>query len=118
MTTTTNTRQMLRWTALAMLLATGFALAAAPAVAGDRHHRHWNYDDQYAYDDDQGEDDDEDGDGGYYRYYEPPRVIYRVRRYYYYEPAPTYYYPPPPPPVYYYPRRDPSFSFGVTLPIH
>ena len=115
MTATTNARLMLHWAALAMLLATGFALGAAPAVAGDRHHRHWNYDDHYG--DDQGEDDDEDDDGGYYRYDEPPRVVYEERRYY--APAPTYYYPPP---VYYYPRPryygEPSFSFGVTLPIH
>jgi len=51
---------------------------------------------------------------GYYR--ERPRY-YRERRYYYYEPAPTYYYPPP---AYYYPRPryEPSFSFGLTVPIH
>lgn len=115
MPATRTARQMLRWTALATLLATAVALGTTPAAARDKHHKHWNYDDQY-------EQDDGDDDGGYYSYYEPPRVIYRERRYYYYEPAPTYYYPPPPPPppVYYYPQPDyePSFSFGVTLPIH
>jgi len=111
MSDTMNVHQMLRWTALALLLAATFALGATPAAARNKHY--WNYDYQY-------ENDDENDDGdGYYRSYEPPRVIYRERRYYYYEPAPTYYYPPPPPPVYYYPRPDyePSFSFGVTLPI-
>jgi hypothetical protein len=111
----TNPHQILRWTALAVLLATTCALAATPAAARDKHHKHWNY--EYAYDDD--EDEDDDDDGGYYGYYEPPRVIYRERRYYDYEPAPTHYYPPPPP-VFYYPqpRREPSLSFGVTLPIN
>jgi hypothetical protein len=49
-----------------------------------------------------------------YGHRERPRY-YRERRYYY-QPAPNYYYPPPP--VYYYPQPEPSFSFGLTLPIH
>jgi len=101
-----NVRRMLRWTTLAGLLAATVALGATPAAADNdwnqrhwRHHRHW-------------------GNGGYCCGYYQPRYYYRERRYYYYEPAPTYYYPPP---VYYYPRPryyDPSFSFGVTIPIH
>ncbi len=111
-----NARRMLRWATLAGLLAATVALGATPAAADDNdwnndwnhrhrhHHRQWgNYDNGYGY--------------GYYR--ERPRYYYRERRYYYYEPAPTYYYPPPPP-VYYYPQPyyEPSFSFGLTIPIH
>jgi hypothetical protein len=104
-----NARRMLRWTTLAGLLAATVALGATPAAAHDdndwywRHHRHGGY----------------DNDGGY-RYYhrERPRYDYRERGYYY-QPAPRYYYAPPayyyaPPPRYY----DPSFSFGITIPIH
>ena len=110
MSATSNARRALRWTTLAGLLAATVALGATPAVAHDnddwywqRHHHRGYYDSGYGY--------------GYYR--ERPRYYYRERRYYYYEPAPTYYYPPP---VYYYPRPryyyEPSFSFGVTIPIH
>ncbi len=106
-----NARRMLRWTTLAGLLAATVALGATPAAAdnGDwnwnqrhrHHHRQWD-----------------NGGYGYGYYRERPRYYYRERNYYYYEPAPTYYYPPPP--VYYYPRPyyEPSFSFGLTVPIH
>lgn len=40
---------------------------------------------------------------------------YRYHHRHYYEPAPYGYYAPPP--AYYYPDPDPSFSFGLTLPI-
>jgi len=101
-----NARRILRWTTLAGLLAATVALGATPAAADndDWNHRHRHhqgyYDNGYGY--------------GYYR--ERPRY-YRERRYYY-APAPTYYYPPPP--VYYAPRPyyEPSFSFGLTIPIH
>jgi hypothetical protein len=103
-----NARRILRWTTLAGLLAATVALGATPAAADDnwdwnhrhRHHDRGYYDNGYGY--------------GYYR--ERPRY-YRERRYYY-APAPTYYYPPPP--VYYAPRPyyEPSFSFGLTVPIH
>jgi len=58
------------------------------------------------------------------RYYQRSlREGYRLReqgwrsRYYHhrYRPAPYGYYAPPP--AYYYPSPDPSFSFGLTLPI-
>jgi hypothetical protein len=56
-------------------------------------------------------------DNGYrYRHRERQRY-YRERRGYYYEPAPRYYYAPPPA-YYYYPEPEPSFSFGLTLPLH
>jgi hypothetical protein len=102
---------MLRWTTLAGLLAATVALGATPAAAdnGDWNHRHRHHDRGYS-----------DNGYGYGYYREQPRFYYRERpRYYYYEPAPTYYYPPPPP-AYYYPepRYEPSFSFGLTLPIH
>jgi hypothetical protein len=43
-------------------------------------------------------------------YYEPPPACYEPPPAYYYAPPPTYYYPQP-----YY---GPSFSFGLTVPIH
>jgi hypothetical protein len=103
-----NARRMLRWTTLAGLLAATVALGATPAAADndDWNHRHRHhqgyYDNGYGY--------------GYYR--ERPRYYYREQPRYYYAPAPTYYYPPPP--VYYAPRPyyEPSFSFGLTIPIH
>jgi hypothetical protein len=100
-----RTRRILRWTTLAGLLAATVALGATPAAAHDndwywRHHHHGYYNHDYRY-------------GNYYR--ERPRYYYGERRYYY-QPAPTYYYPPP---AYYAPRYyDPSFSFGITVPIH
>jgi hypothetical protein len=103
-----STRRILRWTTLAGLLAATVALGATPAAADNddwnhrhRHHHQGYYDNGYGY--------------GYYR--ERPRYYYRERGYYY-APAPTYYYPPPP--VYYAPRPyyEPSFSFGLTVPIH
>lgn len=103
-----NARRILRWTTLAGLLAATVALGATPAAADndDWNHRHRHhqgyYDNGYGY--------------GYYR--ERPRYYYREQPRYYYAPAPTYYYPPPP--VYYAPRPyyEPSFSFGLTIPIH
>ena len=105
-----NARRMLRWTTLAGLVAATFALGATPAAAdwdGDWNHRHRHHDRDWR-------------GGGYgygYGYYRERPRYYRERRYYY---APNYYCPPPPPPVYYYPRPyyEPSFSFGLTLPIH
>ncbi|HUL06340.1 MAG TPA: hypothetical protein VLV76_08405 [Candidatus Acidoferrum sp.] len=110
MSATSNARRALRWTTLAGLLAATVALGATPAAAdgwdNDWNHRHHRHNDRgyyhghgYGY-----------GYGGYG--YRP--------RYYYYQPAPTYYYPPPPP-AYYYPQPygyGPSFSFGLTVPIH
>jgi hypothetical protein len=130
-----NARRVLRWTTLAGLLAAIVALNSTPAAAdwnggnGDwnyqRHHHRgyynngngdWNhhrrhhrgyYDNGYGY--------------SYYR--EQPRYYYQPPTYYYpppayYEPPPAYYYAPPP--TYYYPQPyyDPSFSFGLTVPIH
>ena len=110
-----NARRMLRWTTLAGLLAATVALGATPAAANDWDHRHrhneWG-DNGYGY--------GNGYDNGYYR--ERPRYYHRERRYYYYEPAPSYYYYAPPP-AYYYPPPppryyEPSFSFGLTIPIH
>ena len=111
MSATSNARRALRWTTLAGLLAATVALGATPAAADgwdndwNRHHHHrhggdWRYYNGHGY------------GYGYGNYYRP--------RYYYYRPAPTYYYPPPPP-AYYYPQPygyGPSFSFGLTVPIH
>lgn len=52
------------------------------------------------------------------RYYAPPRVVYYPPpRVVYHAPPPVAYYPPPP--VVYAPRPVyPSFSFGITFPLH
>jgi hypothetical protein len=111
MSDTRNFRRMLRWTTLGGLLAATVALGTTPAAAeaqfdpqsrywtedgawnhpASRYHRHHHrnyYNNGY----------------GYRHYRERPR---------YYEAPPAYYYEAPPPSYY-----DPSFSFGLTIPIH
>jgi hypothetical protein len=114
-----NRRRMLRWTTLGGLLAATIALSATPAAAEaqfdpqsrywtdqngswnhpasryHRHHRHY------------------DNNGYGYRYYRERPRYYEAPPAYYYEAPPAYYYEAPPPRYY-----DPSFSFGLTIPIH
>jgi hypothetical protein len=122
---------MLRWTTLAGLLAAIVALNSTPAAADDdwnggngdwnyqRHHHRGYYDngngDWHHHRHHRGY---YDNGYGYNYYRERPRYYYE-RPTYYYEPPPVYYYEPPP--AYYYPQQpyyDPSFSFGLTVPIH
>ena len=107
-----NLRRMPRWITLGALLATTVALGATAAAAEsqfDGQSRYWT--DQYgswnhpASRYDREHRHSYNNGYGYRHYRERPR---------YYEAPPAYYYEAPPPRYY----DPPSFSFGLTIPIH